>query len=170
MALVIYHHPTPQFATGEHNLRQVATSIDDNPLLPLAGRLARVRADSGLNQAQFADRLGFPKRTYLGWERAETEPPIGLLRAMRREFGIDPDWLLSGPGDVPRLHVSGMDWERLQGLQEQIREHAYKIGLELSCRQLLDLARAVFEEEPGAEEKALAQMKRALKALSTGDL
>lgn len=147
---------------------RVAIQIDDSPLSPLAARLARIRADSGLNQAQFAERLGFPKRTYLGWERAETEPPIGMLRAMRREFGIDPDWLLNGPGDLPRRHASEMDWERLQELQEQIRDHAYKIGLELSCRQLLDLARAVFEEAPDAQEQALAHMKRTLRSLCLG--
>ena len=128
----------------------------------------RVRASSGLNQGQFAERLGFPKRTYLGWERAETEPPIAMLSAMRREFGIDPDWILHGPGDIPRRHALEIDWERLQRLQEEIRQYAYDIGLELDGTQLLSLARAVFEEAPEAEGPALHKMKQTLKTFAKG--
>ncbi|MDR7115630.1 helix-turn-helix transcriptional regulator [Caulobacter sp. BE254] len=149
-------------------MRHIATSTAENPLVPIAARLARVRAGSGLNQGQFAERLGFPKRTYLGWERAETEPPIGMLSAVRREFGIDPDWILHGPGDIPRRHASEIDWERLQRLQEEIRRYAYQIGLEPNGAQLLDLARAVFDEAPEVEEAALSKMKQTLKALAKG--
>lgn len=149
-------------------MRHLATSTADNPLLGIAARLVRVRASSGLNQGQFAERLGFPKRTYLGWERAETEPPIGMLSAMRREFGIDPDWILHGPGDIPRRHVMEIDWERLQRLQEEIRQYAYDIGLEPDGTQLLGLARAVFEEPPEAEDSALNKMKQTLKAFARG--
>jgi transcriptional regulator with XRE-family HTH domain len=168
VAFVIYHHPTPKFAIGEHILRHVATSTAENPLLPIAARLARVRAGSGLNQGQFAERLGFPKRTYLGWERAETEPPIGMLSAMRREFGIDPDWILHGPDETPRRHSSEIDWDRLQRLQEDIRQHAHRFGLELSGEQLLDLTRAVFDEAPEVEGVALSKMKRMLKVFAKG--
>lgn len=125
-----------------------------------------MRADSGLNQSQFAERLGFPKRTYLGWERAETQPPIGMLSAVRREFGIDPDWILHGPGDIPRRHASEIDWERLQRLLEEIRCFAYQIGLELSGGQLLDLARSVLEEAPEIEDVAMDRTKRTLQTLA----
>jgi hypothetical protein len=91
-----------------------------------------------------------------------------MLSAMRREFGIDPDWILHGPGEIPRRHASELDWERLQRLQEEIRHYAYQIGLEPSGPQLLDLARAVFDEAPEVEEAALGRMKRTLKALAKG--
>lgn len=149
-------------------MRRVAMSEAENPLSAIARRVARVRADSGLNQGEFAERIGFPKRTYLGWERAETEPPIWLLTALRREFGIDPDWVLNGPDDAPRRHAAELDWERLQRLQETIREMAIQLGLEPSGRQLLDLARAVLEEPPEAEGVALRRMQQTLKAVLNG--
>jgi transcriptional regulator with XRE-family HTH domain len=150
-------------------LRQVAIS-SDNTLEIIARRLARVRADSGLNQGQFAERLGFPKRTYLGWERAETEPPIWMLTAMRRELGVDPDWILHGPGDTPRRHAHDFDWERLGRLQEEIYHYVAQVGLALTTSQLLVLARTVFEEGVEAEASALGRMKTTIKALASGRL
>ncbi len=136
----------------------------------IARRLARVRADSGLNQGQFAERLGFPKRTYLGWERGETEPPIWMLTAMRGQFGVDPDWILHGPEDTPRRHAQDFDWERLGHLQQEIQDYAVQIGLSLGTTQLLILARTVFEEGLDAESSALERMKITIKALASGKL
>ena len=150
-------------------MREVAI-LPDNPLEMIARRIARVRADSGLNQGQFAERLGFPKRTYLGWERAETEPPIWMLTAMRGQFGIDPDWILHGPGDTPRRHAHDFDWERLGRLQQEIQDYVAQIGLALSTSQLLVLARTVFEEGVEAEASALDRMKTTIKALASGRL
>lgn len=152
----------------DHILRANVNSTVENPLVAIAARITRVRQNSGLNQAQFAERLGFPKRTYLGWERAETEPPIWMLSAMRDAFGIDPDWILRGPDATPRRHVSEVDWERLQRLQEDIRVYAQKIGLEPNCRQLLDLAKTIFEEAEDNEQVALGRMKATLKAMVNG--
>ena len=150
-------------------MRQVARS-SERPLEVIARRLARVRADSGLNQGQFAERLGFPKRTYLGWERGETEPPIWMLTAMRGQFGVDPDWILHGPEDTPRRHAQDFDWERLGHLQQEIQDYAVQIGLSLGTTQLLILARTVFEEGLDAESSALERMKITIKALASGKL
>ena len=150
-------------------MQQAATPLN-NTVEIIARRLARVRADSGLSQGQFAERLGFPKRTYLGWERAEAVPPIWMLTAMRRELGIDPDWILHGPGDIPRRHTYDFDWDRLGRLQQDIQDYAAQIGLALSASQLLVLARTVFEEGMDAEVSALDRMKTTIKALASGKL
>ncbi|OYX36063.1 MAG: hypothetical protein B7Y99_02660 [Caulobacterales bacterium 32-69-10] len=150
--------------TGDNDVPSVPAKIARHAV---AARLAKVRADSELTQEAFAVRLGFPKRTYLGWERGETEPPIGMLTALRREFDIDPDWILNGPESEPRPHRSLFDWARLQRLQDEIEHFTVEIGAKLTVSQLLALARNVFEADPATEALALAMTKRVIEILET---
>lgn len=113
-------------------------------------RLLQIRSESGLTQDAFASRLGYPKRTYLGWERGETAPPIGLLVALKRAFKIDPAWVLEGDAVGPR-----------QGA-EQVAEEAWRAALavEEGCRRarvaiprerLLIVIRAVYYSAQGRD-------------------
>lgn len=75
----------------------------------LGRRLLSVRRTvAGLNQAEFAARLGYPKRTYVGWELGEREPSVFLPLALMREYQIDPAWVLAGPEEEPRSVVGPM--------------------------------------------------------------
>lgn len=94
-----------------------------------------------MTQDAFATRLGVPKRTYLGWERGETQPPINLLSSLKLEFGIDIDWFLLGPDPVPRLSGRGIDWDRLAHIQEKLAGYAKSAGGELSLTQTLFVKR-----------------------------
>lgn len=76
----------------------------------LGRRLLSIRRTvAGLNQAEFAARLGYPKRTYVGWELGEREPSVFLPLALMREFQIDPAWVLAGPEDEPRSVTNRMN-------------------------------------------------------------
>jgi len=142
-----------------------ATVNDPNP--GIARRLVAVRQHSGLNQSAFAARLGFARRTYLGWERGESDPPIWLLDALHQEFGIDPHWLLHGPGDRPRQYGAGLDWSRFSRLLVAVDEAARAAGLAPRPEQLCELARAVFEGPPEDEEGAIERLALTFSTMKT---
>lgn len=50
----------------------------------------------------FADEIGVNAWRYRRWERGEMEPPLFVLRAIRRVTGLSLDWLVCdlAPGDV----------------------------------------------------------------------
>lgn len=118
-----------------------ARSLED-----LARRLIAVRNWSGLNQTDFAKRLGFPRRTYLSWERAESPPPIWLFDSLRREFDVDPFWLLHGPEDRVMRYGASIDWNRLWKLQNEARSADPFAGVAMSEAHIFDVARLRFQE------------------------
>ena len=63
----------------------------------VGARLAEVRVESGLSQADFAARVAVSLRAYQSYERAEREPPFTLAIRLYQEFGISPLWLALGP-------------------------------------------------------------------------
>ena len=80
------------------------SSLSTDPTNRQIGRrLAAVRAKEGLIQNEFAERLGISGRAYINYERGEREIPAVLLITLLQEFGVDPQWILVGPGDEPVL-------------------------------------------------------------------
>ena len=79
-------------------MSSIATSNDN---AALGRRLVAVRATTGLSQGGFATSLGLSSRAYANYERGEREMPVALFRALYETYGIDPVWLLDGPGDQP---------------------------------------------------------------------
>lgn len=121
-----------------------------------------------MTQDAFAAKLGFPKRTYLGWERGETQPPISLLSSLKLEFGIDLDWFLLGPDPAPRLSGHGMDWDRLADIMERVASYAKSLGGALSLTQAVLLAREIMEADLADEARTLAIQQRTIETLLRG--
>lgn len=69
----------------------------------VADRIKQVRGT--LNQEHFAIRLGVHKNTVGNYERGR-EPDAEFCRAVRREFGISIDWLLTGAGPMHLADVA----------------------------------------------------------------
>jgi transcriptional regulator with XRE-family HTH domain len=70
---------------------------------PFAARLRAVRraygasiGRPGLSQAKFAEALGFKDETYRRYERADHEPGLQMLTALRHITGISLCWLVAG--------------------------------------------------------------------------
>jgi len=110
----------------------------------IATRLESVRRAAGLTQAAFALQIGVPKRTYLGWERNEREPPISLLDALEREFGVDPIWLIRGgafqtrvTGQVDKTQL----YEALGAVDREIERHDHHPSRD----QFVSLVAEVYE-------------------------
>lgn len=81
-------------------MSSIATEGDKKAM---GARLARVRADSGLNQIDFAARIGIHPRAFANYERGERELPATVVKAVAQVLRIDPLWLLSGPDVEPVL-------------------------------------------------------------------
>lgn len=79
-------------------MSSIATDDDKKAM---GTRLARIRADCGLNQIDFAARIGVHPRAFANYERGERELPATVVKAVAQILRIDPLWLLSGPGAEP---------------------------------------------------------------------
>lgn len=74
-------------------------------------RLEAVRRSTGLNQKQFAERLGLTSRSYQNYAQAERDIPAQVFRRLLADFGVDPGWMWDGPGllDPRRVNTPMVD-------------------------------------------------------------
>lgn len=61
-------------------------------------RILQVRERNGLNQEEFAKRLGLTKSAISGYETGRRSPTEPVIKAICREFFIDEIWLRTGEG------------------------------------------------------------------------
>ncbi len=80
----------------------------------IGDRLRGVRGQ--LTQAEFSARLGVHRKTVERWESGERIPDGESLLSLKREFGIDPGWLLTGEGDRPSTATLSPDESELLAL------------------------------------------------------
>lgn len=146
-------------------MQNINSSIASPRRQGIARRLEAIRRRFGLNQTAFAQRLGFARRTYLSWERGDAEPPVTLLEALKKEFDVDPFWLLQGPGDMVVSHGASIDWNRMHRLHTEIAELMRDLGLAPSPAQVSELVRGVFELFPDEEATAIQRLRSTLGAL-----
>ncbi len=67
----------------------------------IAERLKIIRSKLGVDQVQFGSAIGIASRsTISNWERGLAFPPADILANMRRQFGININWLVSGEGSM----------------------------------------------------------------------
>lgn len=55
--------------------------------------IAAARVNSGLNQREFAEKVGVSLATVTNWEKGKTEPDASQLRAISRLSGIPMDFI-----------------------------------------------------------------------------
>ena len=68
----------------------------------LGTRIAALRQNSGLSQAELARRLHISTSTVGMYEQGRREPSVDTLIALAQEFGVSLDYLLSGRPDTVR--------------------------------------------------------------------
>ena len=62
----------------------------------LGPRIAALRREAGMNQAELAARLGVSPSAMGMYEQGRREPSAQLLVALARELGVSTDFLLTG--------------------------------------------------------------------------
>lgn len=55
--------------------------------------VAAARTNSGLNQPEFAEKIGVSVSTVLNWEKGRTEPNVSQLRQISELSGIPMDYI-----------------------------------------------------------------------------
>jgi len=90
----------------------------------VAARMRELREVSNVSQATLAHELGVPFEEYQGYEKGETDIPVGLLYQVASRFGVELTALLTG--ENPRLHR----WALVRGGQgvsvERRKDYAYQ--------------------------------------------
>ena len=68
----------------------------------LGQRIAALRRDAGLSQAQLAQRLRVSPSAMGMYEQGRREPSMETIVALSREFGVSTDYLLTGVIRTPQ--------------------------------------------------------------------
>jgi transcriptional regulator with XRE-family HTH domain len=111
----------------------------------LGQRLMAVRTATGLSQGVFADTLGLSLRAYANYERGEREMPVALFRALYETYGIDPVWLLAGPGEQPvKAATRTMDFTLVEDIIQCVDAELATMGKKLTPAMRLRILRAAY--------------------------
>lgn len=81
----------------------MASTIENDEV---GARLRDLRVKSDLSQRQFADFLGISLRAYQNYERGERRVSADIARKLSEKSGVNPDWLLSGTGQMYKDNAS----------------------------------------------------------------
>ncbi|EQD38243.1 transcriptional regulator, XRE family [mine drainage metagenome] len=123
-------------------MSSIATPNDN---AALGRRLMAVRATTGLSQGGFATSLGLSSRAYANYERGEREMPVALFRALYETYGIDPVWLLEGPGDHPvKAATRTMDFPLVDSIIRWLDAELARTHKKLRPRARLRVLKAAY--------------------------
>lgn len=125
-------------------------------------RLRDLRRSLNLTQQEFAERIGIKRNTVANYESGRNVPTDSVLSLICREFGVSPEWLKTGAGEmfVPegneidaladKYHLSEaikVFIERLVNLPEKDQQVVSRLLIETAA-QLQTVAESPPESEP----------------------
>lgn len=91
----------------------------------LGARIAALRRDQGLSQAELAQRLRISPSAVGMYEQGRREPSVEIVVALAGEFRVSTDYLLTGrPGPGEESSVLAMLSSRLDAVQSQVKRRA----------------------------------------------
>lgn len=100
------------------------------PEWTIADRLRRIRRDTGLTQAAFAERLQVGEQRYSAWESGRNHPPVQdfvtVAKRIELAFGVAAEWTLGlEMRNTPR--PDGPEGEERPGRESNSRPSAYNV-------------------------------------------
>lgn len=63
-------------------------------------RIRELRKYHKLTQAEFGEKIGVKQVTIAGYENGIREPSDAIIKAIEREFPVNPQWLEDGVGEM----------------------------------------------------------------------
>lgn len=91
-------------------------------MLPaLNENIKHLRQQSGLNQVEFAERLGVTKQCVSNWENDNVQPSIEMLIKLSNFFKVSTDYLL-GRESTKLLDAEGLTDEQIAHLRLLIKD------------------------------------------------
>ena len=132
-------------------------------------RIKAVRLRAGLGQDAFAVALGYSKRALVSWELGGAEPPVALMAKLRRDYDVDPEWVIMGEDTTPLSHYGPADWARYDRLLGDVDAVCKDVGLGLPFERTQALARVLYNGGGDAGTTNRRQLRGTLLALSLED-
>lgn len=68
----------------------------------MQNRIKELRKSLGLNQTEFAKKLGIAPNTISSYEAGTIAPSSAIIKSICREYGVNETWLRTGAGDMRR--------------------------------------------------------------------
>lgn len=140
-----------------------------NDQTSIGERIRAVRLRSALGQEAFAASLGYSKRSVIAWETGAAEPPIAILPTLRRDYDVDPEWIVMGEDATPQAHYGQADWDRFDRLLRDVDAICIDVGLKLSFERRHALGRVLYDGGADAGRATCKQLRGMLLALSLGN-
>jgi transcriptional regulator with XRE-family HTH domain len=105
-------------------------------ILTFGQRLRQVRKDLGLNQSDFAQKLGFSANTIISrFEKDKSIPSVEVLLVLAQDYKIDLHWLLTGQPSPSTIDVAEILTPIVSGYLMQLSEEIS--SLEFKCKEFL---------------------------------
>jgi transcriptional regulator with XRE-family HTH domain len=118
-------------------------------------RILEIRKKLGLNQGEFAKRLGLSHTTISTTESGKTPLTEANIRLICFTFGVNETWLRNGTGDMMNEEVLLSDWEkRLLELFGKLSPKAHKMLIEYAEKLVSD------EQELRGEAQGMSKKER----------
>jgi transcriptional regulator with XRE-family HTH domain len=120
-------------------------------------QIVKLRKGLGLNQADFAERLGIKRSTIANIETDRNPLTEANIKLICHVFNVNEEWLRTGDGEMfqnNKSHLEGEVLEMFRGLSEKaqlmIRDYT-KMVLEQQEALRMERDEAVSEKGEGAE-------------------
>ncbi len=95
-------------------------------------RLRHLRRQHGLSQKEFGDRIGELASTVSKLENGERRFFAETLEAIRKEFDVNLEWLVSGEGEMDKNSV-------IQIREQRLHVEGFTGKLESAFRELMEM-------------------------------
>lgn len=107
----------------------------------LGARIAALRRQAGLSQAQLAQHLKISPSAMGMYEQGRREPSMETVVALAREFRVSTDYLLTGSLPDPRLEEVML--RRIRAADENLE---MRTQIPISTRELAAMLEAMLKE------------------------
>lgn len=133
--------------------------------MTIGNRVRTIRKTLGLNQTQFAEKIGISQRALSSIERETTNLTERNTREICRVFNVNEQWLRTGEGEMlvepsEDEQLAQFVGEVLAGRPDDIRR-AFLVAMarldENGWKSLVDFTRTVYEEGRLDKEKEKEQ-------------
>lgn len=114
-------------------------------VIMLGARIAALRREKGLSQAQLAERLKISPSAMGMYEQGRREPSMDTVVALAREFGVSTDYLLTGV--IRTSEQETLDEMLLRRIQAADRRMELRNERPFSRQELAVLFAAMLMEE-----------------------
>jgi len=116
----------------------------------LALRIRKTRVKLDLSQDEFAQQMGCCKSSVINYETGKRVPGAGFLIDLVKNFGINPDWLLTGNGEIAALSSSLSVKEKkdpdLQHMLEHLQIPTMKMAIIAEYHRLKQVFKPLVDE------------------------